>query len=283
MCRIAEVLIRLQQSGNVQYIRWRMCVACHKDLVDDLQRQAKDMEDELEKWDREVALARKDFYELNYYTTRQLLVLRNGLKLPEKYVHQSRQVKALLQSISSEITQTALANVVHEIALEDVKLGVHSPGSADLEVESSTEASPSMASSPLSSLLLAEQSVSDGKPSEANIERVGLLQENLGVDQKVHFTNIQENFGYCEMTALKAIEAVEGGDWNDIVNWLEKNGDQWEEIFQEAQGVEDTEMSEDEPVSDDETALTQAEIGKTLSGLYHMHCKFYFLCRYNSF
>ena len=275
MCRIAEVLIKLQQSGNVHYIGWKLGFTCQAVLVEKLQNQAKEMEKELEEWNREVALARKMFYELNYYTTRQLLVLRSGLKMsePSANPHQWRQVKALLESISCEITQTNLVNVVHDIAkkpLEDLEIDIHSPYLADMPVESVIEPSIGVASSP--SLLLDEQLVTDARPTEANIPHVGLSKEDLNVEQKTHFTNILERIGYCELTALKAIEAVDGGDWNDIENWLEYNGGEWEEIFQEAQEGEEEEESEGsviedegvETIFDDEAALTQAEIGNTL-------------------
>ncbi|CAI8017205.1 E3 ubiquitin-protein ligase rnf213-alpha [Geodia barretti] len=275
VCRIAEVLIKLQQSGNVHYIGWKLGFTCQAVLVEKLQKQAKEMEKELEEWNREVALARKMFYELNYYTTRQLLVLRSGLKMsePSANPHQWRQVKALLESISREITQTNLVNVVHDIAkkpLEDLEVDIHSPYLADMPVESVIEPSIGVASSP--SLLLDEQLVTDARPTEANIPHVGLSKEDLNVEQKTHFTNILERIGYCELTALKAIEAVDGGDWNDIENWLEYNGGEWEEIFQEAQEGEEEEESEGsviedegvETIFDDEAALTQAEIGNTL-------------------
>ena len=129
MCRIAEVLISLQQVGHVQYIGWRMEFYCGGYLVEDLKEQAKKMEEELESWNRAVSQARKEFYELNYYTTHQLLVLRRELgelKSPGQALRlsQQAQVMALLETISNQITPAIVEKVVHQCRLLQVSLSV---------------------------------------------------------------------------------------------------------------------------------------------------------------
>ena len=79
MCEIAEVLIALQQVGNVKYIGWYITVPCKPELIPDLRKLHDLMKTELEIWMQKVRNARHDHYELNYYTTPQLLTLRRVL------------------------------------------------------------------------------------------------------------------------------------------------------------------------------------------------------------
>ena len=254
------MLIKLQQAGNVKYIGWRMDFCCKVLVVEQLKEQATEMEDELERWNGEVALARKQFYELNYYTTRQLLILRSGLKLSENSSkpYQWRQVKVLLQSISSKITPTALANMVQEVTSktsEVVEVDEHSSVHSDISFEGVSVEPSTLVSSP--SLLLSHHLALDENHCTTGSTHIGLSQEDLSMNEKQFFTDILENYGYCEMTALKAIEAVNGEDWNDLVNWLQENGDEWEAIFQEAQECEvaQEEEPEDSEIEDYEGSV----------------------------
>ena len=236
--------------------------------MEDLQEQAKDMEEELERWNKELTLARQKFYELNYYTTRQLLVLRSELgRLKISGPHQSSwgQVMALLESISSAITLPALAKVVQEVANRSLEVmkKEHSPIPANAPTLS-LQVAPSLVPMPPSPV--ASQFASDKKP--LNVDQglpslpifVSLSQEDLNDKQKALFTDILEIFGYCEMTALKAIEAVPDGDWNDIVNCLEEHAGEWETAFLKSEHSEGGEMIEEEPEhSEDEEMESGSE------------------------
>ena len=114
---IAEVLINLQQHGNDQYMGWQMKFQCNThNIVDELQNMASKMEKDLTKWKDEVKDMRKDFYQLNYFTTQQLLQLRKELgrfKNPDVHVSVNPQVMALLQCISHDITSDTVIEQVH--------------------------------------------------------------------------------------------------------------------------------------------------------------------------
>lgn len=230
------------------------------------------MEKELESWNKELTLARKRFYELNYYTTRQLLVLRSelGRLKSSGSQHSSRgQVMALLESISSQITIPALAKVVQEVSDRSSKVKEHaepehSPVPAIIPPESlrkSLKEEPLLVPMPPSPL--AHQSTSDTKPTKEvpSLPVLGLTCKDLNDEQKAHFTDILEIFGYCEMTALKAIEAHKDGDWNDIVNCLEENAGEWEASFQETQVAEESEMMEEEEPENLEDEQMESESG----------------------
>ena len=263
VCRIAEVLIKLQQAGHVQYIGWRMEFYCQSLLVEDLREQAKEMEDVLQRWNKEVVCARERFYELNYYTTRQLLVLRSelgGLKSEQtSQLHPRAQVMALLESISRAIPPCALAGVVQKAASDLTQVSPrvieHSPVLPSTPVE--REAPLETFSMP--ALPLVSQLASGTQPVARvalSLPPVRLSQEDLSEKQMSLFTDICESMGYGEMTALKAIEEVGDGDWNDIVNWLKHNGEGCErelsglaaggDIEFEEEEQEDSEIEEEE-------------------------------------
>ena len=108
VCRISEVLIELQQHGHDQYMGWEMKVCCRaNDIVNRLGEQAKIMEEDLNNWRDTIRDERGNFYHLNYFTTQQLLSLREELGC-FKEGRADRPIKpeimALLQSVSLDIT-----------------------------------------------------------------------------------------------------------------------------------------------------------------------------------
>ena len=233
---------------------------CQDYLVEHLQKQAKEMEDELKKWNDKVSVARKEFYELNYYTTHQLLILRRELgKLRNSgQTTQQAQVMALLESISMQITPTIVGEM-HQITTQvseekeesnrprsPISQGIHPPNS-----EIIFHASPHPSDH--------HDVVQPAVKCSGSLCQVSLSRKMLSAKQDEHFTNIIEVFHYNEMTALKAIEMVGNGDWNDIYNWLQKNADKFEQqlLLQDYQGEEEKEQmsdseGEEEQMSDSE-------------------------------
>ena len=230
------MLIRLQQVGNVQYIGWTMEFYCKTFLVEDLQKRAKRMEDELDEWNQTVTLARNKFYELNYYTTRQLLILRSELGKIKSLGLESRQqylgqVMTLLESLSCEITPTDLKKVVS--FEQDVDERETSPSSIVQKKHQPVPSVPPPHLSPLSQVAPTKHHL--GKLEHMpRLPPVSLSRKKLTDKQEEHCVSIIEKFSYSEMTALKAIEAVGDGDWNDIIkNWLDENADEFEAELQE--------------------------------------------------
>ena len=102
------MLIELQQHGHDQYMGWEMKVCCRaNDIVNRLGEQAKIMEEDLKDWRDAIRHQRNNFYHLNYFTTQQLLSLREELGC-FKEGRADRPIKpeimALLQSVSLDIT-----------------------------------------------------------------------------------------------------------------------------------------------------------------------------------
>eukprot|EP00731_Ephydatia_muelleri_P016211 Em0009g635a len=78
-CHIADVLLSLQRAGNVKYFGWKMQFPCSASVVDELQAVVKDMENDMQRWKDDVKESREKFYELNNFTTAQLVLLRREL------------------------------------------------------------------------------------------------------------------------------------------------------------------------------------------------------------
>ena len=238
----------------MRYIGWRMELCCKSLLVEDLQGLARDMEDELVEWNKEVTLAQKKFYELNYYTMRQLLVLRGELgELKSGRAPQSLQwgqVMALLESISSEITPSALVNLVRAVDIQALKKyseneEAHSPvhPSTPAEVDHSLE---SILLPPLSSVDQLASSRESPTDTGQGVPHHELSLEDLNDEERAHFTDIVEGYDYSKRTALKAIEEVRDGDWNDIENWLKENADKCEESDEDGGYIGQEEYDESE-------------------------------------
>ena len=88
-------------------------------IVNSLQVQASVMEKDLDDWKRELSLHRDHFYELNYFTTPQLLSLREelgqfkGTEISAKPVKQ--EVMTLLQCISRQLSSDSVKDGVQTV------------------------------------------------------------------------------------------------------------------------------------------------------------------------
>ena len=106
----------MKNIGNIQYQTWCLTFPCKTNVVAELQKIAKDMESKLDGWKMEIEMCRQMFYNLNYYTTRQLLILRNDLG-KMRYCGKciiSPQVITLLQCISSSVTSEVVMKAIHK-------------------------------------------------------------------------------------------------------------------------------------------------------------------------
>ena len=242
--------------GNVKYIGWKMEFYCHENLVEDLQESAKKMEEELEKWKEEVRNARNDFYELNYYTTRQLLVLRSELgklKAPVPVPYQRAQVMALLQSISCDITPNDVETVVERRKIIDREKPPEGATVDTMEFSSSSSYQQPPVPPPPTNLgediFAAVDAQTSHIEEDASVKRavdiVKLSVGNFNTKQLESFTNLTEKYGYPEQFALKAIEECSSGDQYEIMNWAKENEAMMEEMLQSV-GDEDSEDDHEE-------------------------------------
>ena len=248
------MLLDLQRLGHVHYIGWKIGFYCQTLLVDAIQGEAKNMEDELERWNKDVAEARERFYELNYFTTCQLLTLRNelGKFKPEQpaQIHLQPQVIALLKSLSSAITPSLPVHLLQHVTKQLSNTGEVKPAGGSERVKKPHKVTAQSENSSISSSAIASTLVLKEKP---RLSVVALSKESLNDRQKDYVTDIMENFFYSENTAVKIIKEVgDGGDWNDIENWLRENGGTLEDEEMVDDKPNENNMSEQSEVENDE-------------------------------
>lgn len=277
VCRIAEVLVSLQQVGNVKYIKWKMEFHCQTDLLVGLQENASKMEEELKEWNEKVKKARNKFYELNYYTTRQLLVLRSELgklKTPAPSAYHQAQVMGLLQSISCEITTTCLEEAVkakmketsYSETPQDISEGVPTDIVSDYPT-SITHNQPSATELLMNSSEDAFSYVDEEcEPSEEeNAERTFSV-DDLNEKQRANYKNLTEKYKYTEEFALKAIEGCPSGEWAELLNWVLEHEAELDNMMQsqinEESIEEKSEGEEEDYFSDVNDSTTESEIPK---------------------
>jgi hypothetical protein len=242
--RIAEVLLALRQAGNVAYSGHVVVINCamyvtsqeeeeQQELQEELAKQhvaelealAKEMEAALEGWENEVKEARRQYYELNYYTTRQLLKIRKELGLFRQNPHRQigPEVLALLQSISPAVT----SENVHSVLMDLERFGIDlqaaasftSRGMYDDEMEtrdSDITVSPMKAIPP-------GATESDLKLSSGT-DKLQAAEQALTDVQKAILTNLVEYQGYSRPLVLKAFEECdEEANEYDIQHWCGEN------------------------------------------------------------
>jgi hypothetical protein len=286
--RIAEVLLNLQKAGNVTYSGWKVSFDCatytvtgsgedeqvklQEDSADQrvkqLQAYAKQMEDDLDSWEKKVKESRGRHYELNYYTTLQLLRLRKELGLvrqnPTKMV--DPQILALLESISPTVTSSNVQSVIGSLVM-DLQLQAE-------DFEENTQIEPAdiattedLIGAPLETMELHEatpaymkmqssSSLSLVKPND----KPQLTKRDLTDSQKKIFTDLVEYKKYDELLVLKAFEQLpEESNLYDIQDWCdEKDGefnfDDEEEEEETAASSSDEYYSTDSGSEDEERA-----------------------------
>lgn len=253
MCRIAEVLISLQQAGNIKYIGWILQLPCttRPEIIQILQEHAKCMEDELYEWKSTVKYARHMFYELNYYTTLQLLSLRKELgavKQAKKGASVSPSVLALLESISPQVTSNAVCDVIQDISLLTQKTIVED-AVGDQPMDSS-KAAPSV-----SEEIIASVDLNTSRPAEHSDNPL-LSEDEISEEERAIMAFVTARIGCPKVLVLKAFEncrGIDNMDKYDYMRWCNNNIDQFK--FDEEGDISD----EDSYESDEESSSSDSE------------------------
>ena len=253
----------------MKYTGWVLSFHCAVDMVDTLQQQAKDMEEELQVWEDQVRQTRDQYYELNYYTTLQLLTLRkelsrlNSSDQPRAHTQINPHVLALLESISTEITSPDVWEVVKSVTEE--QQGGGGGGGGGGASQASTQKMTASVAGPISQVVESVQSnepsvakdilastdlQASASTSTANLQQPKLTQDNLTEKQKVIFDNLMD-CDYPEQVILRALEEF-GGSQYEAEEWILENASEYEAPEGTGAGI-DTEIDEEmESESDSE-------------------------------
>ena len=267
----------------MKYTGWVLNFHCAVDMVDTLQQQAKDMEEELQAWEDQVRQTREQYYELNYYTTLQLLTLRKELGRlktsgqPRAHTQINPHVLALLESISTEITSPDVWEVVKSVTAEQQggggggaspfpnqyhpsaeKMTANIVGPSFQVFESVQSNQPSIAKEILASADLQ----ASASTSAASLQQPKLTQDDLTERQKEIFDNLV-NCDYPEQVVLIALEKF-GEDQYEAHNWVTENASHYTIPGVEGAAAEVDEEMESESDSELESDANMASAAATL-------------------
>lgn len=259
MYRISEVLLSLQQAGNIKYIGWVYQIPCStkEDFLSPLQSQARRMEDELRDWKKAVFDARNRFYELNYFTTIQLLTLRQELGALNNATHTGDvppHVLMLLHSISSQVTSENVRKIVREVADP-----FSTVGSPPILEHSTAEEDERSVKTPI---LIDTTGVELGRS-----DRPTLNYDALTDEQKDIMAYVIQRANCSPLLVLKAFEECKGKDMNrfEYKKWCSDNIGKY--------NYEDEEVSLPDDDSESQQSSDEAEFAEPsfLAGNYvHM-------------
>ena len=256
VCRIAEVLIDLQRVGNVKYTGWRLQVPCGlSTVVPMLQDQAKVMEHELANWKEEVTQKRGEFYELNYYTTLQLLTLRRELGVIKSKPNSgpavvTPNVLALLESISNQVTAPHIHAIVQNVISDSIRSATSAPsvsaqdgasvispslsspavlgGASSRGAGAPSRHEPSLAQELFSSAEVQTASGAEDMKVDITVELPKISEDELSQEQRGMMQDLINQYDFPSQLVLKAFEECkENAAKYDIQNWCLENFDKY--------------------------------------------------------
>ena len=247
--RIAEVLLALRLAGNVTYSGHAMIIKCavymacgsgqEQELQEELAKEhvaklnacAKQMESALEEWKNEVNKSRSHYYELNYYTTRQLLLLRREVGFARHNPHKQidPEVLALLQSISPAVTTESVHSVLAK--LEKLNIDIQAAASLVLKETHEVEMETQLCEDDMPPLeadgsdacdvhLVETSPISTVVPSSKTV-MPQLAEQDLNDIQKQILTDLVEYQGYPRLLAFE--ECGEVANDYDVADWCAEN------------------------------------------------------------
>ena len=138
--RLATAYIDLFESGYIHRMNWSQEYHCSKDQVagksiaKELDKESSYMEMCYKNWKKKVSDARKEYRELNFFTTQQLMTLRKQIATvchSKDLAMNNIQVLTLLESVRPGLTSEQLKSAI-ERAFKDTELFENLRGTAEL-------------------------------------------------------------------------------------------------------------------------------------------------------
>ena len=290
MIRIAEVLLELQKAGNVTYSGWKVSFDCAtyivaysgeleeeevfmiqkesaEQRVKELEIYAKKMEKDLYLWRKEVKKSRSRHYELNYYTTLQLLRLRKELGLvhqnPTKVV--DPQILALLESISPKVTSIKVQNIISSLKKELLDLRLLTPNEVLEPADFANTEDPGDAPIKNVDLCTALPTAME-VPSMTPSEKPHLSESDLTDSQKKILTDLVEYKYYSKLLVLKAFEQLPPtSNLYDIQDWCDEF-ESMHDLENEEEGLDQKSVTSNGDSSDSEVERIDVFDKKSQSG-----------------
>ena len=234
--RLATAYINLYDSGFVHRMHWSQEFSCSKDqregesIAAELAAASTAMENCYLSWKKKVSNARSEYQELNFFTTRQLMLLRKeiaaGCRRSDLHVD-SLQVLTLLESVRPSLEAGQLKAAIQR-AFKDTDLLDHTKGMGFL---SSFSLTPRQAEVDARDTLYQNKNYIDKRPLTVGTFsqlQPASVKKPLAKDiSKVRrFLNTAEVEGYSEQVALSAMASLGvGAEEEDLLLWCLQEAD----------------------------------------------------------
>ena len=232
------------------------------DIVDKLTDILNEMTTDLEEWQDKVAEARNQFYCLNYFTTRQLLLLRKELSYfsnPDYCGDLKPDVISLLQSVSKDVSPKLIVSHIREISddLEDT---------GETRLTSDDTINESYASDTGMNESNREVAAITSKFLLSSVPQPQLSDCDLTDKQNAILDNLIESFGFSKKLVLLAFERIAKPDIEEEVQkWCIQHEDKYifhEEVNEIDLSLEKLDIDENESLTHTDHQLIDLEIGK---------------------
>ena len=235
--RLATAYINLFESGYIHRMDWKQEFHCSKDLVagewiaKELEEESTFMESCYTNWKKKVSDARKEYKELNFFTTQQLMTLRKEIATvchSNGLIMSNIQVLALLESVLPNLTSEQLKSAI-ERAFKDTEILENARGTAEL---------PSFFHVPSQDEMVTRRSVFDNKnylgatsstaTSVSQVQPASVKKSRPKETSKIQsFLNAATDDGYSEQIALAALASLGvDAEEDDLLLWCLEKADE---------------------------------------------------------
>ena len=235
--RLATAYIDLFESGYIHRMNWSQEYHCSKDQVagesvaKELDEESSFMETCYKNWKKKVSDARKEYRELNFFTTQQLMTLRKEIATvchSNDLAMKNIQVLTLLESVCPCLTSTQLKLAI-ERAFKDTKILENPRGTAELS---------SFAHVPSDDGMVTRRSVFDNSnylgtssstaTSTCQVQTTIVKKPKPKETSKIQsFLNAADDDGYSEQIALAALASLGvDAEKDDLLLWCLEEADE---------------------------------------------------------
>ena len=235
--RLATAYIDLFESGYIHRMNWSQEYHCSKDQVagesikKELDEESSFMEKCYKNWKKKVSDARKEYRELNFFTTQQLMTLRKEIATvcrSNNLAMSNIQVLTLLESVRPSLTSEQLKSAI-ERAFKATKLLENARGAAEL---------PSFTHVPSDDEMVTRRTMFDNNnyvgtssstaTSMCQVQTASVKKLKPKETSKIQsFLNAAADDGYSEQIALAALARLGvDAEEDDLLLWCLEEADE---------------------------------------------------------
>ena len=235
--RLATAYIDLFESGYIHRMNWSQEYHCSKDQVagesiaEELNEESSLMEKCYKNWKKKVSDARKEYRELNFFTTQQLMTLRKEIATvchSNNLAMSNIQVLTLLESVRPSLTSEQLKSAI-ERAFKATKLLENARGAAEL---------PSFTHVPSDDEMVTRRTMFDNNnyvgtssstaTSTCQVQTASVKKPKPKETSKIQsFLNAAADDGYSEQIALAALARLGvDAEEDDLLLWCLEEADE---------------------------------------------------------